>query len=933
MPEIELARRDGVELIRTGTWGASTGSWTPTRKDILAAVEAMKCPAVGKPILTIGHVDKRFTPRSDGDGQPGIGWVDNLRAGEDGDLLLGDYVGVPAWIDQIMASAWPKRSIEGKYNYRCALNHRHDFALDAVSLLGTTAPAIPTLRSLNDVAELYGVEIAASEDHTGDSVYAIVAAAEVHSGAMVALIPTAQHAERLAVEGGEPAGELHLTLAYLGEAADLGDAGQQDVIDAVSTAANGLPLLDAEVFAVSAFNPGDTSGRDTCLVYGLSGDMLDAVHDLIDDALFGGFVDAPIPSQHRPWNAHITAEYTGDLSRIAALAGNVGPVRFDRLRLAFGDDHIDIPLIEWAADEGGDEPDVAATAGDSDRLHDYWTRGAGLAKWRTKPHPWTALFNHLKKFLSAERAKRTASKWFLEVMGHTPNQVKASVHSWDEGKHQRDGDGQFSHTAGSASSGAERKSRDGLKVGKRISLADGETLVSSGKVSGGKTSTANTLMAVVDGKSGPTLRFGVVSRGDQGDWDGKSGATVTLGEAGIGDLWDATSVLGDEITKRSADYKQAVKSHKAKVQELLADAEGKQGGDRKAALEHAEQVDRDEAPDFEYDGPEQSIPAADGGAVVYKLTASGGDKGTVEGLHGFDYEGQQWEVDVAVKPPGAGDDWSLFQEVGAEQHTSWEPKQLADMAKMLDRLTVGEADRDTVKASLRWRHDRDRIRRVVASAPDHAALFAADLARVEERILASSPVLPAAEPEQVINPDPNEEDFVSTELSGLRSRLGLSDDADLDAITAKVDELKAQAEKTPEPTPEMVAASAAAVELASKAEQEKDELRKEVQVLASQMETISTELAATKKREADTVKASVFDAAIKDGKLKPADREQWEADYDEAPAAITRVLASIAAGTAVPVLASGTVGDPEPSFDDDFEAMIARIDSPTGKAV
>ena len=32
----------------------------------------------------------------------------------------------------------------------------------------------------------------------------LVAAAEVHTGAMVALIPTAEDAERLAVEGGEP---------------------------------------------------------------------------------------------------------------------------------------------------------------------------------------------------------------------------------------------------------------------------------------------------------------------------------------------------------------------------------------------------------------------------------------------------------------------------------------------------------------------------------------------------------------------------------------------------------------------------------------------------------------------------------------------------------------------------------------------------------
>jgi hypothetical protein len=87
------------------------------------------------------------------------------------------------------------------------------------------------------------------------------------------------------------------------------------------------------------------------------------------------------------------------------------------------------------------------------------------------------------------------------------------------------------------------------------------------------------------------------------------------------------------------------------------------------------------------------------------------------------------------------------------------------------------------------------------------------------------------------------------------------------------------------------------------------------------MKTVSDELAATKAEKAATVKASVFDAAVKDGKIKPADREQWEKDYDEAPAAVTRVLASIAVGTAVPVMASGSRRLAEPSLDDDFDAM------------
>lgn len=51
---------------------------------------------------------------------------------------------------------------------------------------------------------------------------------------------------------------------------------------------------------------------------------------------------------------------------------------------------------------------------DGQRLHRYWTVGAGRAKWNT----WTELFHHLLKYLSPERAKLAASRWFFEVKGY-----------------------------------------------------------------------------------------------------------------------------------------------------------------------------------------------------------------------------------------------------------------------------------------------------------------------------------------------------------------------------------------------------------------------------------------------------------------------------------------------------------------------------------
>lgn len=146
-----LARVSGVELIHTGQWDISSGTWTVTTDDIAAAVAALDCPAVRRPVLKLGHVDPRF------DGEPAVGWIDNLAAAADGHTLRGDYVGMPGWLGDVVASAYPDRSIEGQYDFRCQIGHVHPFVLTGVALLGVTAPGIGTLASLQDVAALYGV--------------------------------------------------------------------------------------------------------------------------------------------------------------------------------------------------------------------------------------------------------------------------------------------------------------------------------------------------------------------------------------------------------------------------------------------------------------------------------------------------------------------------------------------------------------------------------------------------------------------------------------------------------------------------------------------------------------------------------------------------------------------------------------------------------
>ncbi|MCX5066650.1 hypothetical protein OOJ91_12250 [Micromonospora lupini] len=437
-----LSRRDGVELVRTGRWDISTGQWTAAREDLTAAVAALSCPAVQKPIVKIGHTDRRFTP---GDGEPAIGWYENLRITDGGHTLIADQV-APSWLTDVQAAAWPNRSVEGSYNKRCGLGHTHPFVLTAVSLLGVTPPGVSTLTPLNslaDVKTLFGLaasdaapdagEVRIAASVPGDLTLHVDAAEQtVHTGAMVALIPTAADAARLAVEGGEPVDELHVTLLYLGEAAEFSPKAKAAVIDAVRRATGDVPTIDAHAhaFAVSVFNPPgsaspDGRDRDTCLVLGISGDDLGYAQAVTAAAaqVTALQFSVELPENHKPWVPHLTLTYTDDLSQIPALAARTGPVVFDRVRIAFAGERVDIPLTAVdLADIYGHADPVAAAAADteSNQLKRYWLHGEGLKKWATSPHPWTALYRHLKKHVDSERAKRIASEWFHEHFGYWP---------------------------------------------------------------------------------------------------------------------------------------------------------------------------------------------------------------------------------------------------------------------------------------------------------------------------------------------------------------------------------------------------------------------------------------------------------------------------------------------------------------------------------
>jgi len=162
---------------------------------------------------------------------------------------------------------------------------------------------------------------------------------------MVALVPSKRHINRLAADGGEDPNELHMTLKYLGKAADYSPGDRRDVIDSVKRAIKGMGPVKALGFAVSMFNP---KAEEACIVLGCGGAELHGVHEAISSEVDGG------PEEHKPWIPHVTLKYTGNPDEVGDHVGKTGPITFDKVRVAFGGKNTDIPLdgdASWSEDD------------------------------------------------------------------------------------------------------------------------------------------------------------------------------------------------------------------------------------------------------------------------------------------------------------------------------------------------------------------------------------------------------------------------------------------------------------------------------------------------------------------------------------------------------------------------------------------------------
>lgn len=224
-----------------------------------------------------------------------------------------------------------------------------------------------------------------------------------YSGAMVALYPPPEVAAELAVPGGLPPTDLHLTLAFLGDASRI-DAAMRVKIQAVlaELAKEQHPIL-GPINGQGRFFANSENDDKECVFAIFDAPELPAFQQKIMDALYK--LGAGIPAIHG-FMPHMTLSYVEPGTPV-----EVKPVfmRFSEVHLVFAGDHHIIPLGDEAviAKEVAAQPSGVPAHGAGGTFSSFGLGHYGMSKKKKK--------------------RRTVKEFVLRVIGRLTNTLEESI--------------------------------------------------------------------------------------------------------------------------------------------------------------------------------------------------------------------------------------------------------------------------------------------------------------------------------------------------------------------------------------------------------------------------------------------------------------------------------------------------------------------------
>lgn len=174
------------------------------------------------------------------------------------------------------------------------------------------------------------------DEYDADETPAPVAAAAetaTGTGVMVALRPPLEVAEKLAVPDGTPASELHVTLAYLGDAEELSDPSL--LTDLVGKVVSAAAPLSGQLSGIGQFGPGP-DGTPVYIPVDVPG--LSALRERIAAAIGESPLAGNLRTDHG-FTPHLTLGYN-----VSADPVEPTPVDFGSVFVVIGPDEVELPI-------------------------------------------------------------------------------------------------------------------------------------------------------------------------------------------------------------------------------------------------------------------------------------------------------------------------------------------------------------------------------------------------------------------------------------------------------------------------------------------------------------------------------------------------------------------------------------------------------------